>query len=63
MVVKVCIDDQGAVSSVKVVKSPPQIAGELQRGLQSWRYAPYLNAAGLQSAACFPVSFRVVFKS
>jgi len=63
VVVKLCIDEQGAVSSVKVVKAPPGIAGELQHGLQSWRYAPYVNAAGVQSAACFPVSFRVVFKN
>jgi len=63
IVVKLCIDEQGAVSSVKVVKAPPEIAGELQHGLQSWRYTPYVNAAGVQSAACFPVSFRVVFKS
>jgi len=63
VVVKLCIDEQGAVSSVKVVKAPPEIAGELPRGLQSWRYTPYVNPAGVQSAACFPVSFRVVFKT
>lgn len=63
VVVKLCIDEQGAVSSVKVVKAPPEIAGELQHGLQGWRYTPYVNAAGVQSAACFPVSFRVVLKS
>jgi hypothetical protein len=63
VVVKLCIDEQGAVSSVKVVKAPTEIAGELKHDLQSWRYTPYVNAAGVQSAACFPVSFRVVFKS
>jgi hypothetical protein len=63
VVVKLCIDEQGAVSSVKVVKAPPAIADELQHGLQGWRYTPYVNAAGVQTAACFPVSFRVVFKS
>ena len=63
VVVKLCIDEQGAVSSAKVVKAPPEIADDLRRGLQSWRYTPYVNAAGVQSAACFPVSFRVVFKS
>jgi len=26
-------------------------------------YTPYVNAAGVQTAACFPVSFRVVLKS
>jgi serine/threonine-protein kinase len=63
VVVKLCIDEQGAVSSVKVVKAPPEVAGELQRSMQTWRYTPYVNPAGVQSAACFPVSFRVVFKS
>jgi hypothetical protein len=63
VVVKLCIDEQGAVSSVKVVKAPPEIAGALKHDLQSWRYAPWVNTAGVQSAACFPVSFRVVFKS
>jgi serine/threonine-protein kinase len=63
VVVKLCIDEQGAVSSVKVMKAPPEIAGELQNGLRSWRYTPYVNAAGAQSAACFAVSFRVVFRS
>jgi len=62
VVVKLCIDDQGAVSSVKVVKAPREIVGALQQGLQSWRYAPYVNPAGVQSAACFAVSFRVVLK-
>jgi serine/threonine-protein kinase len=62
VVVKLCIDDQGAVSSVKVITAPASITGELQRGLLSWRYEPYVNAAGVQSGACFPVSFRVVLK-
>ena len=61
--VKLCIDEQGAVASVKIIKAPPEIAEELQRSLQSWRYTPYVNPAGVQSAACFPVSFRLVFKS
>jgi len=63
VIVKLCIDDQGAVSSVRVVKAPPEIASELQRGLRSWRYTPYVNAAGVRSAACFPVSFRVVLRN
>jgi hypothetical protein len=63
VVVKLCIDEQGAVSSVKVAKAPPEIAGELPHALQGWRYTPYVNPAGVQSAACFPVAFRVVLKS
>jgi len=60
VVVKLCIDEQGAVASVKVVKAPPDVAGELERGLKSWRYTPYVNPLGVQSAACFAVSFHVV---
>jgi hypothetical protein len=63
VVVKLCVDEQGAVSSVKIVKAPPEIANDLQRGLRSWRYTPYINPAGVQSAACFAVSFRVVLKN
>jgi hypothetical protein len=63
VVVKLCIDEQGAVSAVKVVKAPPEIAGELQQALRNWRYTPYVNPAGVQSAACFAVSFRVVLKN
>jgi eukaryotic-like serine/threonine-protein kinase len=63
VVVKLCIDEQGAVSSVKVIKAPREITAELRSALHSWRYAPYVNAAGVQSAVCFPVSFRVVLKS
>jgi hypothetical protein len=62
VVVKLCIDERGAVSSVKTIKAPAAIAGELQRGLLSWRYEPYVGPAGVPSAACFPVSFRVVLK-
>lgn len=40
--------------------TPREGSGELQRGLQSWRYDPYINPAGVPSAACFPVTFRVV---
>jgi hypothetical protein len=47
---------------VKVVKAPAEIASDLQQGLRSWRYTPYVNPSGVQSAACFPLSFRVVFK-
>jgi hypothetical protein len=59
---KMCIDDRGRVTSVKVLKAIPEIAGELQQILMGWRYKPYVNAAGQPSAACFPLSFRVVFK-
>ncbi|HET7500320.1 MAG TPA: PEGA domain-containing protein, partial [Kofleriaceae bacterium] len=59
---KMCIDDRGHVTSVKLVKASPEIAEELSRTLLGWRYKPYVNSAGQPSPVCFPLSFRVVFK-
>jgi serine/threonine protein kinase len=59
---KVCIDERGHVSSVKIIKALAEISGELQQNLLGWRYKPYTNSAGQASPACFVVSFRVVFK-
>jgi hypothetical protein len=59
---KVCIDERGSVTTVKIIKALPEISTELQRILGTWRYQPYSNSAGQPSAVCFPVSFRVVFK-
>ena len=62
VIAKMCIDDHGRVSSVKIIKALPQIADELQHSLSGWRYKPYANAAGEPSPACFPLTLRVVFK-
>ena len=60
---KVCIDERGHVLTVKILKALPEIAEELQSNLMQWRYQPYIApATGQPAAACFPVSFRVVFK-
>ncbi len=59
---KLCIDAQGRVSSVKVVKSNPEIADELRTALLSWRYKPYARD-GKSIPVCFPVSLRVVVKA
>jgi serine/threonine-protein kinase len=59
---KVCIDERGNVTTVKMIKALAEITDELQRVLGTWRYQPYVNSAGQPSAVCFPVSFRVVFK-
>jgi outer membrane biosynthesis protein TonB len=56
-----CIDAQGRVSSVKILKSTAEIAGELQRALQTWRYKPYVRN-GEPVPVCFPLSLRVVVK-
>jgi serine/threonine protein kinase len=62
VVAKMCIDEHGRVSSVRIMRALPQIADDIQRSLSGWRYKPYNNAAGEASPACFPLSLRVVFK-
>lgn len=59
---KMCIDEHGRVSSVKIMRALPQIADDIQRSLSSWRYKPYTNAAGEASPACFPLTLKIVFK-
>jgi serine/threonine protein kinase len=59
---KMCIDEQGNVSSVKIVKSNPEIAAQLQSALITWRYKPYMRD-GKPAPVCFPLSLRVVVKS
>lgn len=58
---KMCIDEQGQVTQVKIVKSAPEFASDLQRALSSWRYKPYLKG-DKASPACFLLSLRVVVK-
>jgi TonB family protein len=62
VMVKMCIDERGSVTSVKIVKSTADVAGELQAALGTWRYKPYLNADQKASPVCFPLSLRLVFK-
>jgi serine/threonine protein kinase len=60
--VKMCIDESGKVTSVKVVKSTGATATDLQSALATWRYKPYVNKDGQASPVCFPLSLRLVFK-
>ncbi|NVB83241.1 MAG: hypothetical protein HOV81_33020, partial [Kofleriaceae bacterium] len=60
---KMCIDEAGKVTSVKIMKSPPEISGDLQRALMGWRYAPYKNKDQKVTAVCFPLALRVVLKN
>ncbi len=62
VLVKMCIDERGSVTSVKIVQSTADVAGELQRALATWRYKPYVNADQKVSPVCFPLSLRLVFK-
>ena len=53
---KMCIDEHGAVSSVKIVKSPADIADALQRALTTWKYKPY-TVEGKVVRVCSAVTF------
>ncbi len=55
---KVCIDDSGRVTSVSS-KGSTEIVSELQRGLSSWRYKPFLRD-GKPSAVCFPLTIKLI---
>jgi len=59
---KLCIDDQGHVTSTKIVKAPAGVADKLAHAFDSWRYKPYINQASKPSPVCFPVSVRVIVK-
>jgi hypothetical protein len=61
--VKMCIDEAGSVSSVKVVRATAQMPPDLTRALQGWRYQPYTNKEGKASPVCFALSLRVDVKS
>ncbi|MBV8760550.1 MAG: protein kinase [Deltaproteobacteria bacterium] len=61
--VKMCIDDGGAVTSVKVVRATAQMPSDLTRALQGWRYKPYANKDGKAQPVCFALSLRVEVKS
>lgn len=62
VIAKICIDETGRVTSVKLVKGLPEIADELRAAFMGWRYKPYSNAAGAVSGACFALQMHVVFK-
>ncbi len=59
VLVKVCIDEGGRVTSASVKKASPEIAAQMQSALMAWRYKPYL-AAGVATPACFALALRVV---
>jgi hypothetical protein len=59
---KLCIDDQGRVTSTKIVTAPAGVAEKLAHAFDGWRYKPYLNQANKPSAVCFPVTMHVVVK-
>jgi outer membrane biosynthesis protein TonB len=59
---KMCIDEGGKVTSVKILKGPPDIAADLQRALMTWRFKPYVNRDQKITPVCFPQSIRVIKK-
>jgi len=60
VVVKMCIDDAGNVSSATVVRQTAQMPPDLTHALQTWKYKPYVNQEGKVSPACFVQALRVV---
>jgi hypothetical protein len=62
VVAKLCIDEQGRVTSAETVRAAPEISADVQHSLRAWRYKPYL-AQGKPTSACFPLSMRVVVVS
>jgi len=62
VLVKMCIDEAGKVTSVKIVKTSPDMPSDLVGALQSWRYKPYLGKEAKPQAVCFALSLRVVVK-
>jgi hypothetical protein len=63
VMIEVCIDEYGHVSSVKILKAMPEIIKQIQRDLTEWRYEPYIDSDGRRLAVCFPVWFSVLTKS
>jgi Gram-negative bacterial TonB protein C-terminal len=62
VLVKMCIDDGGKVTSAKVVKTSPDMPSDLVGALQRWSYKPYLKD-GKPQPVCFALSLRVVVKN
>ena len=62
VLVKMCIDDAGKVTSVKVVKTSPGMPSDLVSSLQDWRYKPFIGKEAKPEAVCFALSLRVVVK-
>ncbi len=59
---KICIDEGGKVTSVKMIKGPTDVSSDLQRAMFSWRFKAYANRDGKLSPVCFPHSLRIVLK-
>jgi hypothetical protein len=58
LMAKVCIDESGRVTGVSS-KGSVDIVSELQRGLSSWRYKPFMRD-GKPSAVCFPLTLKLI---
>lgn len=60
---KMCIDEAGSVTSVKLVKTAPDMPPDLAGALQKWRYRPYIGKDVKPQAVCFALSLHIVSKS
>jgi serine/threonine protein kinase len=55
---KICIDRNGVVTSVQVLKLTGEIADKIASAIRTWRYTPYL-LDGKPSGACFVNAFTL----
>ena len=60
---KMCIDEAGSVTSVKLVRTAPDMPADLAAALQKWRYRPYIGKDAKPQAVCFALSLHIVSKS
>jgi hypothetical protein len=55
---KICIGENGAVTSVQVLKVTGELAQAFASSIRSWRYTPY-KQGGVATPACFVNSFQL----
>jgi hypothetical protein len=56
---RICIDEKGEVSSVKLVAGPKRLRRRIVRTLRRWRYRPY-RSNGAPVRVCFQVRHRLL---
>ncbi len=58
---RICIDEKGEVSSVKLVAGPKRLRRRIVRTLRGWRYRPY-RRNGAPVRVCFYVRHRLLHR-
>ena len=57
--VKICIDEHGAVTSARLARGAPALAAPLQAAIMQWVYAPFVDGSGKAVPVCFASSMRL----